>query len=74
MRLINSMPDGPLQQERDRQLLHHAPFEGYPNPWADPVAQKFMFGYDAYREGEDAGNIYLKGEWPGTTGMWKLAI
>lgn len=69
MRDINGMIDGPLQQERDRQLLQDAPFEGYPNPWADPVAQKWMFGYDAYKEGEDAWNIYLKGGWPGTTSV-----
>ncbi|CAD6594480.1 MAG: hypothetical protein ASARMPREDX12_009038 [Alectoria sarmentosa] len=73
MRDINGMPDGPLQQERDRQLLQHAPFEGYPNPWADPVAQNWMFGYDAYKEGKDAWNIYVKSEWPSTTGMWKVA-
>lgn len=72
MRDVNGMVDGPTQQERDRQLLHHAPFSGYPNPWADPVLQEWMFGYDAYRQAEIAWAIYLRGEWPGTRGLWKV--
>ena len=48
------MHDGERQRERDRQLLEQEPFEGYPNPWADPVFQEFLFGYDAETEVEAA--------------------
>ncbi|KAL9116383.1 MAG: hypothetical protein Q9187_007091 [Circinaria calcarea] len=71
MRTVFGMRDGPLQQERDRQLLEHAPFEGYPNPLADPVLQKWLYGYRAIEEAERAWEVYLKGEWPGTRGMWR---
>lgn len=36
---ISHMSDGPRQDERDRQLLHEEPFEGYPNKWADPLSR-----------------------------------
>ncbi len=74
MRDTNGMADGLLQQERDRQLLQIIPFAGYPNPWADPILQKWMFGYDAFEEAEDAWNIYLKGEWPETADFWNVAV
>ena len=70
-RYVYEMRDGPIQQERDRQLLQHKPFEGFPNPLADPVLQKWLYGYDAVQEAEKAWEIYLKGEWPGTRGKWK---
>ncbi|KAI4118659.1 MAG: hypothetical protein LQ338_007366 [Usnochroma carphineum] len=38
LRDIFHIPDGPQQQERDRQSMQKKPFEGYPNPWADPVS------------------------------------
>ncbi|KAL6715240.1 hypothetical protein ACLMJK_007504 [Lecanora helva] len=72
MRETNSMLDGPMQEERDRQMLQHAPFDGYPNPWADPVFQKWMWGHDAFAEAEKAWTIYKKGEWPSTRGAWKI--
>ncbi|KAI4157283.1 MAG: hypothetical protein LQ342_008427 [Letrouitia transgressa] len=72
MRDVNNIVDGPVQRERDRQLLQHKPFDGYPNPWADPVGQKWMFGYDAFREAEEAWEVYKRGEWPLTRGLWKL--
>lgn len=71
MRNVYGMKDGPMQQERDRQLVEHAPFDGYPNPLADPVLQKWLYGYDAIAEAERAWQVYLKGEWPGTRGMWR---
>ena len=35
------------QQERDRKRIECKPFKGYPNRWADPVFQEYIFGYDA---------------------------
>lgn len=58
------MPDGPRQQERDRQLTQEEAFEGYPNPWADPVFQPYLFGYDADKEVEEAWAKYKTGEKP----------
>ena len=65
MRETNSMDDGPVQEERDRLLTQHKPFEGYPLPWADPVFQKWLYSYDACGEAERAWKMYLNGEWPG---------
>ena len=72
MRDVYAMRDGPEQQERDRQLLQHAPFEGFPNFLADPVFQKWLFAYDALGEAEKAWKTYSRGEWPGTRGLWKV--
>jgi salicylate hydroxylase len=68
---IFHMHDGPRQAERDRQLLEHEPFEGYPNRWADPVFQKFLFSYDAKEEVESAWRKYLAGEFPMTSGGYR---
>ena len=70
---IDDMVDGPLQRERDRQLTEHEPFDGYPNPLADPVLSHWLFDYDAFEEVEKAWNIYKKGEWPLTRGMWRTS-
>ena len=48
------MEDGDKQRERDRQLLEDEPFEGFPNRWADPQFQKWLFGYDAFEEVDKA--------------------
>ena len=64
MREINSMRDGPLQQERDLQCVQREPFEGYPIPWADPVFQKWMYGYDACEEATKAWDRYVKEKKP----------
>ena len=64
LRDIFHMHDGKRQQERDRQLLELAPFEGYPNRWADPVFQEFLFGYDTEEEVERAWRRYEMGRWP----------
>ena len=50
MREINGMPDGPHQQERDRRMRDGTPCDGFPIPWADPVLQDFLFGYDVTEE------------------------
>ncbi|KAL2041259.1 hypothetical protein N7G274_006204 [Stereocaulon virgatum] len=71
LRDIFHMEDGPRQQERDRQLTEHEPFEGYPNRWADPVFQPWLFGYIAFEEAEKAWKLYEGGLFPGTTGQFK---
>lgn len=65
---IFHLHDGPKQQERDRQLLEEEPFEGYPNRWADPVFQKFLFGYDAIKEADIAWKRSRQQASPGTSG------
>nr|ANB32222.1 4-hydroxybenzoate decarboxylase [Boreostereum vibrans] len=70
---IFHMPDGPRQRERDRQLLTYADnlFEGYPNQWADPVFQPWLYGYNAFEEAEKAWQKYLRGHIFGTTGAFR---
>jgi len=74
LRDIFHMNDGPQQQERDRQLLEQEPFEGFPNRWADPVFQSFLFGYDAYVEAYRAWRTYLHGRFPGTAGRFRAHL
>ena len=47
---IFHLPDGKAQLERDFDLTQKKPFEGYPNRWADPVFQRYLFAYDVYKE------------------------
>ena len=68
LREVFHLPDGERQGERDRQLLHEAPFEGFPNRWADPVFQPWLFGYDAQAEAEGAWQRYKAGRFPLTFG------
>ena len=72
-RAVNAFQDGPLQQERDRQLRHLQPFEGYPNFLADPELQKLVFGYNAVKEADIAWDRYLRGAWPSTRGHWDIS-
>ena len=74
LRDIFHMDDGSQQQERDRQLLEQEPFEGYPNRWADPVFQPWLFGYDAYAEAYKAWDTYIQGNFPGTTGGFQANL
>lgn len=71
LRDIFHMVDGPRQEERDRQLTEHEPFEGYPNRWADPVFQEWLFGYDSFAEVARAWKRYKQGTFPGTAGQFK---
>lgn len=48
------LPDGPAQRERDRILKEEKPGLGFPNPWADPEFQEWMWGFDAKAETERA--------------------
>jgi len=58
---IFHLHDGPEQEERDRVLLgQHPPQSGYPNQWADPVMQEFLFGYDGDVEVERAWDTLMK--------------
>ena len=69
LRSIFHMEDGPRQRERDRQLTEHEPFEGYPNRWADPVFQQWLFDYDAFSEVDAAWKRYKEGTFPGVQGI-----
>lgn len=62
------MEDGDRQKERDRQLTEQEPFENYPNPWADPIFQKWLFGYDADREVEMSWMKYKGSKFPRNCG------
>jgi salicylate hydroxylase len=67
-RSILHLPDGPLQQERDRQLLEEAPFQGYPNQWGDPTIREYLYAYDPLKEVNEAWSKYLSGIFPCTKG------
>lgn len=71
---IFHMRDGDRQKERDRQLTAHEPFEGFPNRWADPVFQEFLFAYDADKEVDQAWEKYQRGEFPGTLGKFRASL
>ena len=64
---IFHMEDSERQRERDRQL-GQKPFEQFPNRWADPVFQPWLFGYDAYGEVERAWVRYKQGALPESAG------
>ena len=74
MRDVYHCRDGDVQQERDRQLRDEQPFEDFPNPWADPNLQRFLFGYGAYEEAEQAWKKYLEGRFMGTTGGFRANL
>ncbi|PYI29199.1 FAD binding domain-containing protein [Aspergillus indologenus CBS 114.80] len=73
-RALWSMPDGPQQRERDRQLREHGhdPYDGYPNVLADPALTRWMFGYDAFEAAREAWRKFARGQFPGTRGTWQL--
>ena len=45
-RTLCLVEDGQDQEARDLKLLNSLPSEGHPNRWADPVFQKWLWGYD----------------------------
>lgn len=53
--------DGPEQEERDRRLLEDEPGEGFPNLLADPVFQRWLWGFDAKRDAQDIQNNRIQG-------------
>lgn len=58
---VMHLPDGEEQRERDRQMTECEPFEGYPNKWADPVFQDYLFRYDADAVAAEAWEDYKAG-------------
>jgi salicylate hydroxylase len=68
---VYHMHDGPLQEERDRQLLEEEPFEGYPNRWKDPTFQRYLYAYNAFDEADKAWMKYLSRIFPMTEGAWR---
>ena len=74
MRDFFATPTGPLQEERDRQLQLPKRFQGFPYTLFDPAYHKWGWGYDAVQEAHKAWDIYLRGEWPMTRGMWRLSV
>lgn len=58
MREVFGMPDGIAQHERDAQIAMD-PHEGCPIALADPVFQKWLWGYNAV---EDANGYKGKGK------------
>lgn len=52
----NHLPNGPEQEARDKLMLEQfdEPKPGYPFFWVEPVMQKWIYGYDAIKEAEDA--------------------
>ncbi|RYP69502.1 hypothetical protein DL770_008232 [Monosporascus sp. CRB-9-2] len=57
------MPDGPVKDERDRELLRETgnPSVGYPNPLADPFFQRWLWGFDAPEAVDRAWAAYRRG-------------
>lgn len=51
-RKLFHLHDGPSQKERDEVLLEEKPAEGYPNLYADPVFQRWLWGYNLEEECE----------------------
>ena len=66
--------DGAQQQERDRQLTEQEPCENFPNRWADPVFQSWLFGYDADREVEIAWGRYKDDMFKRSTSTLRSAL
>lgn len=55
------LPNGPLQKERDRELLQsETPTAGFPNLLADPYFQNWLWGVEAHREADLAWEVYVK--------------
>ncbi|KAL8627514.1 hypothetical protein Q9189_006778 [Teloschistes chrysophthalmus] len=48
------LPDGPMQQERDRQMCEKT-FNGHLDPFADPPLLSYIYDYDAFQELKNDG-------------------
>ena len=55
---ILEMHDGPAQIERDRQLCHDTPKNGFPFAWADPDLQNLLWSYDPRIEADSVLRAY----------------
>nr|POE82293.1 deoxyribonuclease tat-d [Quercus suber] len=69
MREMYGMENGARQEERDRQLREGDGWDGFANFLKDPVLVEWMFRYDAVTEADTAWKRYVKGEFPGTSGL-----
>ncbi|KAK4145169.1 putative salicylate hydroxylase [Dichotomopilus funicola] len=60
---FTQMADGPLQEARDRELRESAgfPTAGCPNMMSDPFFQRWMWGFDAEKEADEAWEEYKRG-------------
>nr|POE49046.1 fad-dependent monooxygenase ops4 [Quercus suber] len=72
MREMYGMENGARQEERDRQLRQGDGWDGFANFLKDPVLVEWMFGYDAVAEANTAWERYVKGEFPGTSGLVRI--
>lgn len=61
---IFHLADGSEQLARDAELSINPSRLGCPNRWADPVFRDFLFGYDAFAEGERGWKEYKEGKAP----------
>ena len=52
--------DGPGQEERDRIFREQQPRNGFPNPWADPEFQQWMWTFDAREAASRAWQQYCQ--------------
>ena len=59
---IWNMFSGPLQEERDRVLLHEHPGAGFPNMLGDPYFQPWLWGYKPKEEAENAWQKWRRTE------------
>jgi len=62
---INSYPEGQIQIEREKQLRLE-PCEGHPIPWADPVLQERLWGYNVLAEAMKGWERYRNGTFVST--------
>ncbi|KAK6461693.1 salicylate hydroxylase [Scheffersomyces coipomensis] len=58
---IYHLKDGQDQLIRDSKLADLPPKIGYPNRWADPSFQQFLWGYEAFDEAERGWKEFKKG-------------
>lgn len=56
------MPDGPVCDERDRELLNDVPTIGFPNLLSDPCFQSWLWSYDPKEEAEIMYASYFGGK------------
>ena len=56
-----TLPNGPLQAERDRVLREERPpCVGYPHVLEDPFFQPWLWGFDAKKAAEEAWATYVR--------------
>ena len=56
---ICQLVDGSAQEERDRVLREDKSGEEFPNPWADPNFQNWMWAFDARLTAEVAWQEFI---------------